>query len=525
MTTIGYFPTFYPDELLCSAVARYRVHTMANFQANVNRELYGNSTSHTSIALPRGLRSLHERIGLLLGITAEELAHRTTLYPYYAAFTNEDVADRMLEKVLQRREGTKNTHSVGWEPTVSRLKVCLHCIDDDLKRFGESYWRRTHQLDCVHFCEIHAIPLLEAIISRIGGKTIAPLTPQVPTRPYLPYLSEKSKQRLMEMACLARKYLDGSVTYDKSRSRSSPPKGFREVYAIGSILNMKNLRRDIIYHFGDQCLEILGIKLDVENKIDWLRDLFNQKWVPVKHIALELFYQDYVLPRSFQIRSKGYMEEMLKSKAWRCQNPAAPHFGQSVVTNVYPSQNFLESGYIMFKCSCGYTFQVQSRTWNCHSEPTIEKVYAFGDLFVAMVHKLSLDGVPNSYIARRFSVNDATIGKMLRPGYNRPRPNNIFRDELKFAKRLGEIRRMAKRPVDLNIQALDIALAKKVTDAVSQILDERPLRQASAKHILEIVGISVDSLFSEPYHLKTLSAIQHGIETAESFRQRRVSLQ
>jgi hypothetical protein len=524
MKTIGYFPAFYPDELLCSAVARYRVHTMAKFQAHVNRELYGNSASYTSVALPRGLRSLHERIGQLIGMSAEELAYRTTLYPYYAAFANKDLADRMLEKVLQQREGTKMTHNVGWAPLVPRIKVCLHCIDDDIKRFGESYWRRAHQLDCVHFCDVHGLPLLEAINADTAGKSIDPLTPQVQTRPYLPYLSEKSKQRLLEMACLARKYLDGSLTYDKSRSRSSPPREFRQVYSIGRILNLKNLRRDLINYFGDQGLEILDIKLDVENKMDWLRNLFDRQWAPVKHIALELFYQGYVIPRSSQIRSRGYMEEIIRSRAWCCQNPAASHFGQEVVTNVYPAQDFLKNGHIMFKCSCGYRFQVQSRTWNCRSEPTVEKVYEFGDLFVAMVHRLSSDGVPNSYIARRFNVNEGTIGRMLRPGYNQPRPNNIFRNELKFAKRLGEIRRMAKKSSNLDIQALDIALAKKVTDAVTQILDERPPKQASAKHILEIVGISADSLFSEPYYPKTLSAIQHGVETAEHFRQRRVSL-
>lgn len=189
---IGYFPALYPDELLSSAVARYRIHTMASFDAHVNKELYGRPQFHTSTALPRGLRALHQLIEPFIGLSLDELVNHATLYPYYFSLTNKEVSTRILSKMLQRRAGQRGQHRIGGtEPSVTRMKLCPDCLDEDIAYFGEGYWHRKHQIGCVHFCEKHATELIEAIIPNGPRKSIPALTPQLAARHYLPILRKR----------------------------------------------------------------------------------------------------------------------------------------------------------------------------------------------------------------------------------------------------------------------------------------------------------------------------------------------
>lgn len=518
--TIGYFPKLYPDELLGSAVARYRVHTMASFDAHVNKELYGKARFHTSITLPRGLQDLHNIIEPFIGLSLEELVFQATLYPYHTAFANKDTKVRILRKMLQQRQGLRGRHSIGGrEPPVIRMKVCQRCINEDVARFGESYWHRTHQLDCVHFCEKHVTPLLEAVVSTGIRKSICALTPQVVTHPYLPYLSERSRQRLFEIACLARQYLDGSIIHDRAITRKSPPKAFRDLYALGSFLNIISIRRDFMQHFGEQCLEILGIPLSQDNRIDWIRDIFSARWIPIKHVATQLFYQDFVIPRCTHVRNKKYVQEEIKKRAWKCQNPAAPHFGQRIITDVHVTKDFEKSRGVVFKCNCGYHFYINSENWNFRSEPTAKKVFEFGDIFIRTLRELKLQGLQNVEIAKRLQINEGTVSKILKASYD-SRPTRRCLEDARFASRLQNAKNLAKKRGNLAEKSYDEDLAKRIEEAAKFLLMQTPPKRATANRILEIAEISVERLFKKPYCPAAISTIQQYTETAASFRQR-----
>jgi hypothetical protein len=518
---IGYFPNLYPDEILGSAVARYRVHTMASFDAHVNKELYGKGQLHTSIALPRGLIDLHELIEPFIGLSLEELVSRATLYPYYTAFANKDTKARILRKMLQQRQGQRGQHRIGGrEPPIIRMKVCQSCISEDVVRFGESYWHRTHQLDCVHFCEKHITPLMEAVVPIGTRKALCALTPQVVTRPYLPYLSERSRQRLFEIASLARQYLDGSIIHDRTITRSSPPKAFRDLYALGRFLNTTNIRRDFIHFFGNQCLDILGIQLTQENKIDWIRDIFSSRWIPIKHVATQLFHHEFAIPRCALVRGKDHVQEKIKMRVWKCQNPAAPHFGQRVITNVHLTKDFERNGGVVFKCTCGYHFFIQSKSWNFYSEPTERKVFEFGDLFIKTVRELKLQGMRNIDIAKRLEVSDGVIRRMLEPGYDSRLTRKYGIEDARFASRLQSTKKIAEKRRDFAAEPFDEELAKKIEETAGLLLMQAPPKRATANRILEVAEISVERLFSRPYCLAALSALQYHTETAAAFRQR-----
>lgn len=528
---LGYFPKLYPDELLCSAVARYRVHTMASVLSQVNRELYNNQDRYTSVALPHNLKLLHEQIGQFVGMSPRELAHRATLFPYYAAFRDENARNRLLERMLEPNPQYKFKASSNLQ--LKRIKICPDCFAEDMERYGEAYWHRTHQLDCVHFCTAHIRPLVEAMTRHGGGTPLEPLLPSTSTRKYLPYLSETSKQRLIEMAQLAKEYLDERTFADDTLLSKIRFNEFRKLYSIvGGRLDIKKLRRDFISFFGEQSIEILELQINVEHQdADWLEKIFGsrQKLIPNKRIAFEIFSKSYVLPRAKYMRSKGYIHDGLTHHLWRCQNPAAEHFGKNVIKNVYVSNQFKKNDSIIFKCSCGYVFQVKSSKWNRRDEPHINKVCEYGPVFIEQVRKLYQEGIGVCAIARKFNAHKDTISRLLRSDYkiyNGETHPDVY-EAVAVSKRIRKARKLALRAVNPDHEAEDKELAREIWATASLISTQYPPVQITIRRLLEFSKIEIDALVAHPHFPRTLSAILNAVEPYTTFskRQRQQDLQ
>lgn len=521
--SIAYFPKLYPDELLCSAVARYRVHTMATANAQIGRELYNRGCRSTSVALPHNLNLIHQKIGPFIGMSVLDLAYRSTLFPYYAAFQRKKDREHLLSAMLQ--DQSRAVINSGWNPSVKRLKICTDCMQEDLALYGEAYWHRTHQLDCVHYCEIHVTPLLEAMVPHGTGRTLEALTIATPTKSYLPHIAEHSRQRLFEMGRLASFYLKNTSFSKKNIPSTAIPRGFREVYALtGNKLDMTRIRQDFVGYFGEQCLELLEIPVTCENTQNWLNLTFmRETTIPIKRIAFEIFSTNCVAQRAKSVRSQGYIRNAVTNRLWRCPNPAADHFGQKVISDVRLSNNFKTNDSINFRCSCGFVFHVKSSTWDRRFDPVPKRIHEYGDQFVELVRTLHKDGESISAISRRIKVDHDTIKRMLNPEYRtrnrKPSPELI--EAISIAGRLGKARRTAFAISRPEYEMRDKELAQRIYETASQLLNQVPPIQVSTKRLLDISQISIETLVDEPYYPRALSALKDAYEPAPDFYLRR----
>jgi hypothetical protein len=350
--------------------------------------------------------------------------------------------------------------------------------------------------------------------------------PDTPTQQYLPYLSEKSKQRLIEMTHLARSYLDQPTIANEPLPPNIRAKEFRKIYSIvGGRLNIKKIRRDFINYFGEQCIEILELQIDIKNEDeDWLDKIFSplQKLLPVKRIAFEIFAKNYVSFRAEHTHSKGYIHDGLTHRAWRCQNPAAEHFGKPMITNVYTSNCFQKNDSLIFKCSCGYTFRVRSSKWDRRSEPVIEKVCEYGPAFLDLARKLYREGIGVCAIARQLHAHKDTISRLLRSDYKiysgETHPD-VYR-AIAVAKRIRKARKLALRAVHPEFETYDKELTQEILKAASFIFTQYPPAQITIRRLLEASKIEIDALVENPYFPRTLSAILAAAETYATFSKR-----
>lgn len=529
----GYFPKIHPDELLASAVARYHVHTRSISHRTTHMELYNSPHSRTSVKLPRNLKEFHKSTQLFTGLTLRQLVAQTTLYPYYFAFAQKEAAVSAYRKMLAK-SGQSHSIVLGWDPVLDKLKVCSSCIKSDIETYGEAYWHRSHQLHASHLCSTHAEPLLLTDTRYFNhyNTPLEQLTVDIGTKKYLPQMSEKTRQRLMEIAAYGERYLNGESGQNGIQPFSETGRAhLRRVYPghQKDTLDMTKIEKEVVNHFGEECLEILGLSIEPGVRTGWVREIFRStpSPMPTKHIIFKLLIEHVVLPKP-ETATSDILERMPKHP-WACQNPAADHCGQIVVTEVYKVPNFKVTGVLGFRCDCGYTFLAETKSWNFGCQPKKIKVQEFGDVFIARVRGLKAAGASVSEISRKLDTRRSTIYAMLKEGYGSyerivpQKANEVRREKAAVYAASGDRERKLSsgRPRKVDYNARDLEYVERFIRAEAQIRLTSPPVRASVNHILEVVGVRYSHLVRQKLFPLSLAKLRELGESTESIRTRR----
>lgn len=180
---LGFFPELHTDELLYSGVARYFTLLRPPAGAAFIRGVFGPHQTTATMDFPTGLAALTQQLPSGHRYTPQYLIANHTLLPYHGCFAHPQFL-RQLRTCMEGhgaippRLGTMSTLF----PPPERLRVCSHCVRDDLATVGEPYWRRSHQLSAVVVCPKHGELLTETPVRRKNRRTrgfFAALTPEL----------------------------------------------------------------------------------------------------------------------------------------------------------------------------------------------------------------------------------------------------------------------------------------------------------------------------------------------------------
>lgn len=154
-----YFPTPYPDELIGSVVGRAVRHLALPFRVMLRKVLL-RPDSNLSFFLPSDLW----RLGELTERSPETLAMEHSPFPYWSAYSSPSAASRILRSIVEGRDAghPREYLKVTWS-AATRLRFCRECLANDLHRYRETYWRRTHFLPTLLECPVHGEILFEDV--------------------------------------------------------------------------------------------------------------------------------------------------------------------------------------------------------------------------------------------------------------------------------------------------------------------------------------------------------------------------
>jgi hypothetical protein len=128
-------------------------------------------------------------IGAAFEMTRDEFLRRHTTLPYALAFV--PTASQVWQSLLSgaRDRQACRTASRSALACQEYLRYCPACIEDDLIRYGETYWHRSHQLPAVTICVEHRRQLVASAVRVQSALPVVPpheLPQGVPDPSWLP---------------------------------------------------------------------------------------------------------------------------------------------------------------------------------------------------------------------------------------------------------------------------------------------------------------------------------------------------
>lgn len=311
---LGFMPTPYPDEIFYSVLARYHVYSGNKKTFNTVIDLFGKQVM-VSVWWQGNLSTLIGRFPVLYPIDKETIIQEHTLLPLFALFMEKTRADEMIENTINQDEQRVLLRSVvGVQGNMDKyLNYCPCCVTQDIERYGESYWHRTHQIPGVLVCPQHGEQLIEYEIKRsyehiIGLRDINLLDKVIDKSESQKQWSERIHTTLFEIAKDFQYLLNSEFQSKNIDFFHQQYRGFlieRQLIFPSGIINRKKLIQEFETFFGTDVLEYFGL-----NFYGLLIRVLQQgrgTFPPIFHVMLMRFLQVRFKSLSKQIHPTRFM--------------------------------------------------------------------------------------------------------------------------------------------------------------------------------------------------------------------------
>lgn len=383
-----FFPTLYEDELLYSAIARYHIRSGNINYKHTTIDLFGRKTVSASIYLPSNISTLINNLPVNYIYNEEDIIIKHTLYPFYTAFLTQDTSDKILNSMKGNNGGDIYARAgicASTVPIPKYLKFCNMCLEEDIEKYGETYWHRVHQVPGVKVCPKHKI-LLEDSIVEINTynkqEYIAASTENCIINNIVSY----PKDILEKLYVLSRdiEYLLNSTLAKKDsewhrnnyisyliKKGIATPKGR---------INQEELVSDFKKFYGDEFLDILESNVNYSNSQNWLSDI-SRKIRYTIHPMRQLLFIRYLDVNIDDLFNYKYEYKPFGEGPWTCFNKASDHYRKNVINDVVINRSYNTKRITgKFCCTCGYIYLKEDRGDIDNNKDKI-KVLDFGEVW------------------------------------------------------------------------------------------------------------------------------------------------
>jgi transposase len=277
---VNFFPTPYPDEILYSTLARYCIRSGNIKEIHNFEDLFGTRNCIAVMELSTQLDALIENMPISTKYTAEYFIYKHTLFPYLAAFIPRDRAEKIIE-TMKNGEGAVSYMRIGLISNSINLnkyfRFCPECFKEDIERFGEPYWHRSHQVTGVFVCLKHKIPLYNSTeLIRAGNRQrfISASCKNCIVEKEISY-SNYLMKKMLWMAGDVEILLNNQFGFKKTEwfRNQFRVKLIEKGYArMNNYIHQKKLKQDFVDFYGHEYLALVQSPVSV-NSGGWLPDM------------------------------------------------------------------------------------------------------------------------------------------------------------------------------------------------------------------------------------------------------------
>ena len=381
----GFFPTPYPDECYYSVLCRYHVRSGSVSYSRTTKALFGNMQCLSStIFFPTRLECLDNWLPHDSPVSRRNFVMNHTIYPYMVMMYSSDFRVEM-ENVMNGVVPAFELNRIGETKSLplwpKYLKYCPECVKEDISKYGEPYWHRTHQLFGTAYCTKHLVRLLHSNIPTKRTTTdFCPASDEVlfETPPDSHDELVQYKKEFMKISKESEWLLEHGLTIDWDANGFEKYKQLlrdRKLSTIQGISNYEEIDKAFTSYWGKGFLNAL--RLETGDNRNWIYQIQGARIRTFKslyHVMLMCFLSDSVE----QFVGGNAAVNPFGVGPWQCKNPICGQYNLSGCQNTeIKYQNGIATGF--FKCEfCGMLYK-QTKHRRNDGEPIVVE---YGQLWV-----------------------------------------------------------------------------------------------------------------------------------------------
>lgn len=439
---LRYFPNIYPDELLYNAYSRYYRNTGKCSIKSTFTEIFGlHNHVFQVVDFPRNLDAFISQIETEDFYNSDDIIFRFTMLPLFYPFLNESMQAYCINamkgnqsKVIYIKLGILASNI-----TYSRsFKYCPDCIYEDIERYGEPYFHRSHNLEGVLLCHKHRkilqtnCPICNVIIAPKDKYKLIPLESKCCNGHELfneftdfdnvNISSSDFKFHLLvanlvyHILNMDFRALDINIEQIKMKYLCKLQK--MNLLTAKGLIGQTELKEYFINYFGHSFLKAIKSDIDPNSSYCWIKELLQKKYRtthPIKHILLLIFLCNKNENEILNLITSNTLNTLnvFGCPPWPCLNPVADHYLKNVVYNCTISTcPDTKKPVGIFKCICGFTYTKNSSDKFDNNSYSLQRIMAFGHVWEEKLTNIILkEGGTLRSIAKRMSCDPKTVRK------------------------------------------------------------------------------------------------------------------
>jgi hypothetical protein len=412
-------PRPYADELVYSVLARCFAYAQPTKTTAANRSIDGHKWFSTRYV--RGAAQLAERTSLIWGLSGLQIIDQHTLLPFNGAFLEPEAHLKCTECFMANNPHSGATALGSSNSSVAEpqfFRFCKSCLQEDIRCYGETYWRRQHQLTGTVFCVRHDELLRDstASLSPRADATTQDATAHCKADfDFCVTLSANEMHLARLIAKRSAVLLNGGLGPWLNPDISSKyQKSAIEIgYGIGvRKLNTKKFARDLIGYFGASFLRKFGCRLSQNSSS--LRHIFREAGTnqPLIHILVQLFLENG-LERS-RATLKSQVIDGTFRQDWKCPNRYTKHDESFRIPEIYLRRTKKGAGYYHARCSCGLVFAFAKAQENDPCMPLVLKTSGYGEAIGIEARRLYNKKPSVKYVAETMGLSHRVADRLVK---------------------------------------------------------------------------------------------------------------
>jgi hypothetical protein len=422
---IGFFPDPYPDELFYSACARY-----------AERVNYPNKQSHIAELLGyRGLSAivdLPNRLDYFVSIlppkshySAEGIINENTLLSFYEPFlpsyraelVRHEMKDSFKNNNLRSRAGI----TIKQVQMPDYLRFCPLCVKNDKNEYGETFWRRLHQLPGILVCPEHLCFLENSSLEwkrGIGSHFYS--AEDYILQKKLRFLKQNNTdhQVLIKLAENAKWLLSQnhiSVGNEVIRDRYYNQLLKNELAYYNSRIRNNKLFKEFQDFYSPTLLESLGCSIESTHR-SWIFRIVEKSKTDIIHHPVRHFLMMNFLGFTAEEFFTSFVEfKPFADSPYPCLSRASTHFGELRIPKCEVFDNLTKGEkrgkpIAVFSCDCGFIYQRVGPDKSENNRFRYDSIREYGTQWENKLREMWNDlSLSRAEIARRLGISDLSV--------------------------------------------------------------------------------------------------------------------